>query len=373
MADALKVQRGQLVCYRIYDAAEQFDLEAAGPALMEHAVTRAAFRRVKPEHLQVRAPPLQVRMGRYTHREGPFPLTGDVVVRAFETGVVSVAFWLELPPSIALDDVPAQTASVMESMEMASVAEARVRQLLATMGKAVKRPREGLKVMEEYTVVLTQELSERVTAEELLQHAALPQILLGEAPDSPPLSDDSRKTAVQRALSYYGDDLVVIDWNAAFVFDPRGAEDVADILEFATQQLVEFRYYDEYLDETLDRMYDAVELRARRTMQLFGGRYAQLGRELMLLRVELTEVTEKIDNSLKLVGEPFLARVYLAAVERFRMNQWRVSVEEKLKVIDNLVSLVRGEVNTGKTLALETAVVVLILVEIVMGLLKMHG
>lgn len=368
MTARFSVEKGQLVCFRIYDAAEEFDLEAAGPALMQHAVTRATFRRVKPAHLLVHAPPLQVRMGRYTHHG----LSGDVVVRAFETGVVSVSFWLELPSGVTLDDVTGHVAGVMDSLELDTAAETRVRQLMESMGPAVKAPRKAMKVMEEYTVVAIQELVEPASVDEILAQPAIAQMLLGETPGSPALSDATRRTAVQRALSYYGDDVVVIDWNAAFVYDPRGAEDVADILEFTTQQLVEFRYYDDYLDETLDRMYDEVEKHARRSFQLFGGRFAKLASELMLLRVELTEVTEKIDNSLKLVGEPFLARVYLAAVDRFRIHQWRVSVEEKLKVIDNLVGLIRGEMHTGKTLLLEVAVVVLILVELVVGVWNLH-
>jgi hypothetical protein len=370
MDETLTLRNGHLVCYRLYDAAEEFDLEAMGPALMEQAVTRAAFRRVKPAHLQVHSPPLQLRMGTFSIKAGPFDLVGELLVRAFETGVVSAGFWFKIPDETSLSALQAPVAALMDNVELDSAAEGRVRKLLAMVGAAAKGPRPSLKVMEEYTVVVARQFNRPITGRELLAHPALPRLLLGETEEGPAISPATRKGALQRALSYYGDDLVVIDWNAAFVFDPRGAEDVADVLEFTTQQLVEFRYYDEYLDSQLGRIYDEVERRARGP-SILGGRFSSLARSLMLLRVELTEVTEKIDNSLKLVGEPFLARVYLAAVERFRIHQWRVSVEEKLKVLDNLVALVRGEANTRKTLALETAVVVLILMELFLGLFKM--
>ncbi|MEW5853148.1 MAG: hypothetical protein AB2A00_30480 [Myxococcota bacterium] len=370
--EELHVAQGQLVCFRVYDAADEFDLEAASSALMEQVVTRATFRRVKAAHLQMYEAPLQVRMGTTKVTAGNHALSGDVMVRVFHTGVVSVGFWLEVPAGTALTELQTPVASLMDSRELDQTSADMVRKLVSTVGAAAKVPRAELKVVEEYTVVLLTKLSRTVSAADLVRHPSLPALLLGEPTDSPKLSSMTRRAALKRALSFYGDDLTLIEWNGAFVYDPRGADDVADILEFATQQLVEFRYYDEYLDHYLDRMYDEVELHARKSYSLLGGRYTSLAKQLMLLRVELTEVTEKIDNSLKLVGEPFLARVYLAALERFRIHQWRVSVEEKLKVIDNLVTLIRGEISSGKTIALEAAVVILIVVEILMGLFKVH-
>lgn len=370
---AVTLQNARLACYRIYDVAEELKLTAAEAILSEHAVTRASFRRVKPEHLQVAHPPIHVKLGRATLKELPLPLTGDITLRAYATGVVSVALWLELPAGMTLDALCPVMAAAQESVEITALALERVNSLLPAMGDAVVHPRQALKVMEEYTVLVVTEFDQPMTADALLKEPALPLLLLGESGEGPALSDAQRQAAISKPLSYYRDDLTLVEWNAAVVFDPRGAEDVADILEFTAQQLVEFRYYDEHLDEQMERTYDKVALHVQRGPGLFGGSYTQLARELMLLRVELTEVTEKLDNGLKLVGEPFLARVYLAAVDRFRIPQWRVSVEEKLKVVDNLVSLVRGEINTGKSVALELAVVFLILVEIVMGFLKLQG
>jgi len=372
MTEPLRIRQGRVVCYRTYDAAEEFDLTKASSALMDQVASRAAFRRVKPTHLQVQDPPLQVRMGTTKVRCGDLTLDGEVMVRLFATGVASVGFWLDLPTDTLIAHLPGIVAGLNDNAQVDSLASGMVRRLLPTVAGATKEAREALSVMEDYAVVLVSELTAPdVDPAVLKREPALAALLLGEDGQSRALSAQVANHAMERALSYYGDELVVIDWNAAFVLDPRGGEDVADILEFTTQQLVEFRYYDAFLDEQLGRIYDEVEARAKRSFRsLLGGQYSQLATDLMLLRVELTEVTEKIDNSLKLAGEPFLARVYLAAVERFRIPQWRVSVEEKIKLIDELVGLVRGEITTSKSMALEVSVVILIVVEVVIALLQ---
>ena len=78
------------------------------------------------------------------------------------------------------------------------------------------------------------------------------------------LSDGARQDLLRQRFSYYTDDLVVLTWDRAFIYEPRGDFDVMDVLEVANAQLLEMRYYDELLDDELPRMYDLVA-KARRT------------------------------------------------------------------------------------------------------------
>jgi hypothetical protein len=89
----------------------------------------------------------------------------------------------------------------------------------------------------------------------------------------------------------------------------------------------------------------------------------------MLRRLmELTELTERADNAIKSVGDFYLARVYLAAIGRFRVGDWRESVEAKLALVSRAYELLKGDVETSRTQLLEIIVVVLILVEILTAL-----
>ena len=68
---------------------------------------------------------------------------------------------------------------------------------------------------------------------------------------------------------YYADDLVVLTWDRAFIYEPRGDSDVMDVLDVANAQLLEMRYYDQLLDAELPNMYNLVQ-KMQRARPLFG-------------------------------------------------------------------------------------------------------
>jgi hypothetical protein len=88
-------------------------------------------------------------------------------------------------------------------------------------------------------------------------------------------------------------------------------------------------------------------------------------RDVLRRFMELTEFTERVDNTIKSVGDFYLARVYLAAIKRFRVPEWRESVEAKLSLIARAYELLKGEVEVSRAQVLEIIVIVLILVEVV--------
>ena len=63
-----------------------------------------------------------------------------------------------------------------------------------------------------------------------------------------------------RSISYYANDLTVIGWNAAFLYDSTsGAETAIQLLEYANSQLLEFRHYDDMLTGELERVYTLLD------------------------------------------------------------------------------------------------------------------
>src|SRR5262249_12271432 len=145
-----------------------------------------------------------------------------------------------------------------------------------------------------------------LTAAQLQERIDLAPLLSGERRE---LSADARRDLLRRRFSYYEDDLVVLTWDRAFIYEPRGDTDVDDVIEVANAQLLELRYYDELLDDELPRMYDNVE-QARRAWNLMAPRhFARLAHRLYTLVAEVTELTEKVDNALQVIEDVYLARV----------------------------------------------------------------
>jgi hypothetical protein len=59
-----------------------------------------------------------------------------------------------------------------------------------------------------------------------------------------------------------------------------------------------------------------------------------------------------------------LARVYLAAHERFHLDRWRSSVEHRLGQLDRLYSVFHAEINERRMLWLEIIIVVFFAVDL---------
>jgi hypothetical protein len=161
--------------------------------------------------------------------------------------------------------------------------------------------------------------------------------------------------------SFENTDLAVIDWDAALVVDLTGyVDDVLYALELANLQLEEFRVMDRRLDTYLDRAYDDLE---RRRLPLFGGASKTL-RHLRRFRVDVAKLTDEVTHITKFFGDWYLARVYLGARDRFYLDQWRASVEQRLAQLDKLYSVVHTEVNEQKMLWLEVVIVIFFAIDL---------
>jgi hypothetical protein len=161
--------------------------------------------------------------------------------------------------------------------------------------------------------------------------------------------------------SFENTDLAVIDWDAALVVDLTGyVDDVLYALELANLQLEEFRVMDRRLDTYLDRAYDDLD---RRRLPLFGGATKTL-RHLRRFRVDVAKLTDEVTHITKFFGDWHLARVYLGARDRFYLDQWRASVEQRLAQLDKLYSVFHAEVNEQRMLWLEAIIVVFFAIDL---------
>ncbi len=86
---------------------------------------------------------------------------------------------------------------------------------------------------------------------------AITQIVRGE---TTPLSDEETAEVLHSRLSYYPNDLLVVSWTAALVYDTaESSAPTIQLLEYANSQLLEFRHYDHVLTRLLAHVYDAVK------------------------------------------------------------------------------------------------------------------
>jgi hypothetical protein len=97
-------------------------------------------------------------------------------------------------------------------------------------------------------------------------------------------------------------------------------------------------------------------------------RYRTLQRRTGALLLELSEMIERLENAVKIVGDFYLARLYQGAVRRFRLPAWQENVLRKQRLVAEVNDLIGDAADTRRGEWLEIAVIVLIVLEIVAAL-----
>ncbi len=218
---------------------------------------------------------------------------------------------------------------------------------------------------EAYTVFCFTELGGEMDANKWLGEwrREIAGLLTETAPED--LSEPQVTEVLRIQRSFEKSDLAIIDWDAALVVDLKGyVDDVLYALELANLQLEEFRIMDQRLDAYLDRAYDDLE---RRSWAVFGTANKTL-RHLRRFRVDVAKLTDEVTHITKFFGDWHLARVYLGARDRFYLDQWRASVEQRLAQLDKLYSVVHSEVNEQRMLWLEIIIVIFFALDLIIML-----
>jgi hypothetical protein len=362
------IERGKILCYRVFDAGDTIALDIAEKSL---AAKRVELGGPLVEGLMIPVRPLEVTLGRAVI---PMPELGRDLeaacsARIFDFGAISLLYEIDIEPGTTLEQLTPLCDALYDAPELDACGKEDRRKLVERLGASIEKPHEWTEG-ETYTIIFIEALSgvtaegHRARLEELSRSEAVAKLLLGET-SGRPLSDATRDDVLKNSFSYLVDDLVIVDWNSALVVEPSGSRIVPFVLELATSQLLEFRFYDGLLDRELGRVYDYVEKARPRVIR---SPYGKLMREVVRRFMELTEFTERVDNSIKSVGDFYLARVYHSAIRRFRVPEWRESVEAKLGLISKAYELLKGETEVSRGQLLEIIVVVLILIEVVAAL-----
>ncbi len=359
----LVLQGARVIAYRIFDVADAIALDRAGARLRSQRRTR--LQREGAEALVFAVAPLDTPCDAVTLDlpRTKQRLTPRVSARLFDYGAISVRFEFDFPGDVAIEGLLPLCDELYDAPVLEAEGRRLVERLVATLGDAASGSHSWEEV-ETYTIVFATRVVGTSCAD-LRKDARVARLLLGET-NARRLAEPEALDVLATSLSYFDDDLAVVDWNSAFVVEPSGSMDVPDVLEFATAQLLELRYYDRLLDLELGRIYDRF-MRARQSwaIALVRSPYGRLARDVLRRFIELTEFTERVDNAVKIIGDFFLARVYDAAVRRFRIPGWRRSIDEKQALVARAYDLLKGEVEIQRSTLLEVIVVLLILIEVV--------
>ncbi|MGE0614172.1 MAG: hypothetical protein AB7P04_00905 [Bacteriovoracia bacterium] len=351
--------------------AEEIDLQHA-EGIVRHRVgdSRVRISRRGPEAIIIRNAPIRIQLGDLELTLAGQKHRAEVIATIWDYGAVSICFQVPIGdfPSAGLAPVAADITSNPQRMnQLDELARTKSRELVALLLPALKKPNES-NIFEDYVIYFFEKVDGIATAAEIAQKVDLPVLILGETQE--PLAPETRASILENIYQYSTNDFVLIDWNSAVIVEPNGQRDTVDVLEFALTHLLEVRYYDGLLDQRMTQIYDSIEASRRKT---WNRKFDRLSKDANILYVEFSEFMERIDNSFKVVGDFYLARLFRGAVRRFRIPDWQQNITRKLNLLARVSDLLMGEVNVRRSHYLEAIIIFLILFEILSAMFKSGG
>jgi hypothetical protein len=353
--------KGSLWLLFFYDVAEEIVVEELRRILGARRPEREpSFRRPAPEYVRFQEPPV-------VERAAPVLFEGGVRletrVNYYQYGVVSIA--LELPFECEWKELVNLASRWVGSAEPEQKAGEVLQKHLERVRPALKQPYLR-RLSEDYGFIhlrqLTRENGSHVTAAELIANygGEIAQMVRGECI---PLSDEEVREILQSRMSYYPDDMIVVGWAAAFLYDtPEGAVPAMQLLEYANSQLLEFRHYDEMLTGVLAGVYPTM---GRKRGFLDRWRLAREAERLNAIRLDVEELTERMDTSIKFLSDMFSARVYRLAAAKIGVPDYRKLVDDKLQTAADLYHSMIEQFHQASAFVLELMIVIILIIDLI--------
>jgi len=327
---------------------------------MEAPRREPAFKHPVPDYVRFERPPVVENLGLVSMGASE---QFQARIKYFDYGVVSVELRLDF--EAGWDDLVRLSSRLLAEPEFDKRTSEMVRGCLERVGGALVDPYEN-RLSEDYYIIQVREALDDqgqplIATAMLAEHGRqIAQIVRG---DASPLAQSEQNEALQAALSYYPSHLLGARWVAAFVYDtPEGAAPTIQLLEYANTQLLEFRHYDEVLTRVLNNVYRRLGLRGR-----FLRRWKMAGEaeRLNAMRLDIRELTERTDNSIKFLSDMFYARAYRMAANRVGVPDYRNLVDQKLRIAGELYEVMVNEFHQARAFILEVMVVAILVIELV--------
>ncbi len=318
----------------------------------------ASFKHHSPGYVRYQRPPVEETLEPLILETGE-RLDGQI--KYYDYGVVSLVF--ELPFSGDWDDLVKLSCRWTSDSNFENLASRIVKEKLKLAGPALVKPYTAEWLQEDYFIFHVREIAGSPSANDLLAAQAdrIAQVVRGETAI---LSEGEKQEILQSRISYYPNDLAVIGWNAAFIYDtPTGAETAIQLLQYANSQLLEFRHYDELLTKELEGVYDFLDAGATGLWSRW--RTARAAGKLHTVLLDVSELTERADNAIKFLSDMFSARLYKLAAQKVGVPDYKDLVKEKLQTAEDLYRYMVDQFNQSRAFVLELMVVVILIIELI--------
>lgn len=156
-------------------------------------------------------------------------------------------------------------------------------------------------------------------------------------------------------VKYAKDDLVIIDWDGAFFFDPKGTEveAVIEFFELANYQLLRYRLLNSDLASRFSKVLKLIQEPNTKIISRTNKEITQSYKEIIRVRGKSMAEFESLEREIRLIGEWYMARLYEITAKKFRFDEWRRLIKEKLDSLEDVYDIVSENFSVSRYHLLE--------------------
>jgi len=310
-------------------------------------------------YLRFERPPVAEPVGPVVLQSGE-RLEGSV--KYYDYGAVGIE--LILPFDKDWPELVREASRLFEAPELENRATELLRTSLKRIAPTLIKPSESW-LREDYFVIHLQEIKDAdgriMPASELLaSHSReIAQLIRGEAVS---LSKEEEQEILRTNISYSQTDLLVVAWGGALIYGSGdGVEITMQLLEYANTQLLELRYYDSLMTNLLNDVYRSLE---RKAGPFSAWRLSRETAHVNTIRLDVMELTEKMDNAVKFLSDSYYARLYGVIASKVGVPDYRRLVDQKLRTAGELYRSLVDQFNQSRSFVLELTVVIILILEL---------
>jgi hypothetical protein len=347
---------GSVLVLLQFDVAEAIRLDRLQELIRARTVQQPNLKHPAPGYVRYQRPPVVEPLETLVLESGE-QLQGEI--KYYDYGVVSVVYVLTFHDGWS--KLIRLASRWVWEVDFAAQATAVVRSNLERAASALIKPYNEW-LSEDYLIFHIREINGNPSVTDLIQQhgTRIAQVVRG---DTGQLAESECNEVLQSRISYYANDLTVIGWNAAFLYDSTsGAETAIQLLEYANSQLLEFRHYDELLTLELERVYKLLD---EGTGFFAQWRLARSSTRLHTVLLDVAELTEHSDNAIKFLSDMFSARLYRLAALKVGVPDYKDLVTRKVHTAEELYRFMVDQFNQSRAFFLELTVVIILVIELV--------
>ena len=313
-----------MIVYRLFDVADEIDLDLVQALWTSRnkIASRLRLDRISTKSITFKDPPVLVELGSHDMKLGNGTYLTEVKARIFDLGVISLILRIHFEDDVTFDEYM-DMSIVSENMP-----EDEIRSYLDAVLETIRPACSNERVSdfdEDFVVYYFQD--------KVPEDWDIVPLLLK---DRTPVSEETRAETLSNRFAYADD---------VCYYDPSGSLDVPDLLEFANAQFLELRYYDNALNNAIDRTYDELEAAEKGSAGSRQTSYRAIRGRLMELMADVSMLTSNINNALQVTEDIFYARIYTRYLALLRASVWKDNIENKLLVIQRSYNLLNEEVS----------------------------